>query len=628
MGSFDLSPDDIIASAAFDSGITLWDLSRGETVGTLDTPSVWSLEFSPDGSRLAALTLAEDEVLRLEFWDTRTSQHISTLDLGPPSANAINDLPEQLAWSPDGSRVVMARTEGTFVLDVATATEVAALPPAQSALITRDGESLVLADGDSVDLWDAATLDGLGPLATVDAPGALGLPPSLAQGPDDMILAVIADQLRAWRLSTREPVELDAPEQVFELSVSRDGRLAAVDGSVWDLTTRRPVAVLETGDSFSGSPGAFTADGSSFVTWTMSGRTQVLPAAPVAGRTFELGPFDAFVVAVVAGDERLTVVGRGDPTGLEDTTFHAALVDPAQPALVQTTALGAGRSVAVSRDGRVVAVRALPEDEIAVRLFDVAAGTALATVPSDGDVAGFEGSVAVSDDGEFAALVRAGGGVSVIEAASGQEVASIPGTPGEQTVVAFTPDEHVAVVSAPSTSSASVSVWDLDGDQVGGPVEFEAANVVGAATSADGRVLMVAGDDAVVEISLPDLDVFGELPPTYPFAGFHPSDAGAGRVAMFNGDGHQIWDLSRGLPIGTGLHGAAGAMLAVGDEAGRPILYGFSAPGGELFMTRRTLDPAEIADELCAKVGKNLTPEQWDQYFPGDRYRETCPVEE
>ena len=90
----------------------------------------------------------------------------------------------------------------------------------------------------------------------------------------------------------------------------------------------------------------------------------------------------------------------------------------------------------------------------------------------------------------------------------------------------------------------------------------------------------------------------------------------------------QIWNLSNRLPIRAELLGAAGATLAIGDEMGQPTLYGFSAPGGELFMTKRTLDPAEVVVDLCSQVGHNLTPEQWAQYFPGDRYQETCPLDE
>ena len=627
--SSDVSSDDVIASPGIDSGgVSLWDLSRREAIGTIDTTSASSVQFSPDGTRLAVLTNDDDddETLRLEFWDVATRELISTFELGPANTAEFG-LHFPLAWLPDGTRAVVAGDDRTRVLDVATETEIDTLPPAQTAMITRDGQFLVLADDAAIHLWDPISLDDLGELATID--GDAGFPPTLAQGPDDLLLAVVDDGLQAWRLSTRAPVELDVAEFAFGLAVSQDGRLAMIDGNVWDLTTWRPVAVLETGDSYSIPPGHFNADGSFFITPTPHSPSQILPVEPIAGRITSLGRFAANVVGVIAGEERITVLGQGDPADVDETTFDAAVVDPAKPALLQTTALGTGRSAAVSRDGRVVAVRARPEDEVAVRFFDVVDGIPLASVPADGDVASVDGSIAVTDDGRHAALLRGSGTVMIVETATGQEVASIPTASEDHTVLAFTPEGHLAVVTTDGSNTSTASIWDLDARPVGKPVEVGAgANVSGVAANVDGDVLMVAGDDGVVEISLPAMDVIGRLPPTYAFAGFHPSDAGPGRVAMPAGAGLQIWNLSNRLPIRAELYGAAGATLAIGDEMGQPTLYGFSAPGGELFMTKRTLDPAEIVVELCSRVGHNLTPEQWAQYFPGDRYQETCPLDE
>ena len=171
------------------------------------------------------------------------------------------------------------------------------------------------------------------------------------------------------------------------------------------------------------------------------------------------------MVGVIAGDERITVLGRGDPADVDETTFDAAVVDPAKPALLQTTALGTGRSAAVSRDGRVVAVRVLPEDEMAVKFFDVVDGIPLASVPADGDVASAEGTIAVTDDGRYVALLRGGGAAqppSRRRRTGGP--ASIPGAPEDRTVLAFTSEDHLAVVttdgSNPSTVASGTSTLD------------------------------------------------------------------------------------------------------------------------------------------------------------------------
>jgi hypothetical protein len=31
-----------------------------------------------------------------------------------------------------------------------------------------------------------------------------------------------------------------------------------------------------------------------------------------------------------------------------------------------------------------------------------------------------------------------------------------------------------------------------------------------------------------------------------------------------------------------------------------------------------------LHDYLCARVGRNLAPDEWERYLPDDPYRETC----
>ena len=39
-------------------------------------------------------------------------------------------------------------------------------------------------------------------------------------------------------------------------------------------------------------------------------------------------------------------------------------------------------------------------------------------------------------------------------------------------------------------------------------------------------------------------------------------------------------------------------------------------------------DPVEMQElilEVCLRIGRNLTPEEWYEYFGAERYRPTCP---
>ena len=35
--------------------------------------------------------------------------------------------------------------------------------------------------------------------------------------------------------------------------------------------------------------------------------------------------------------------------------------------------------------------------------------------------------------------------------------------------------------------------------------------------------------------------------------------------------------------------------------------------------------PKDLIGEACSRLLRNLTPEEWEQYIPGEPYRKTCP---
>jgi WD40 repeat protein len=62
-------------------------------------------------------------------------------------------------------------------------------------------------------------------------------------------------------------------------------------------------------------------------------------------------------------------------------------------------------------------------------------------------------------------------------------------------------------------------------------------------------------------------------------------------------------------------------VIAVMFSKDGNILQSFS---GDTF-SRHFVRPQDLIDEACARLSRNLTPEEWNQFFPEVPYHKTCP---
>jgi WD40 repeat protein/serine/threonine protein kinase len=286
----DWSPDGTrVASTGIDNTVHIWDAATGDTLRVINLPEGitgniydWGLavKWSPDGNELLTITgdryLLGSQDYDLTIWDVSTGQQVMTIELpnrGDPSVGrGTNTSAEhwstgsvadyaprsgQLAtvggdntaivwdlsldrqrtvfagheaavnavdWSPDETRLATASEDGTARLwDVQTGAQLLALvghgSPVNQVVWSLDGLQLAsAADDGTVRLWDARTGD-LVKTVNVDA----GIVWSLAWSSDGLRLVIGTDdgRIRLW--------DIDSEQVVGELN----GHNSFITGLAW-----------------------------------------------------------------------------------------------------------------------------------------------------------------------------------------------------------------------------------------------------------------------------------------------------------------------------------------------------------------------------------------------------------
>ncbi len=196
--NFAFSPNGkMLASGGSDNKVQLWDTGTGKLLATLTghIDGIMALTFSPDGTTLASAS-ADGKVL---FWNTKTynllplhiSEHpptqrgmaiikdsnilasvayngiitfwdLKTLWKSNQQTKGHGDVLSSLAFSPDGTKLAIARQQLIQLTDVRTGRELAGLrvPEHQieSAMaVSPDGKTVALGGSDGIRLWNTDT---------------------------------------------------------------------------------------------------------------------------------------------------------------------------------------------------------------------------------------------------------------------------------------------------------------------------------------------------------------------------------------------------------------------------------------------------------------------------------------
>ncbi|MDT4897821.1 MAG: hypothetical protein QOH25_2898 [Acidobacteriota bacterium] len=669
------SPDGKLLASGDDNGVVIiWDVAARRMIGqplAAHQKGVYSLAFSLDGSTLASGSYSElnagskiaEDVGEIYLWNVATRERKGDALKGHAS------LVQSLAFSPDGKTLASGNrqrddleVEASIILwDVGTHRLLGSLKGHDNSIsslaFNLDGKVLASGSADEkVRLWDVGAVKPLNGFEKLDANFRAPM-----KHHDSEILEVrftrdgkrliTADAenhilVRAVEFSTlgnqltltssvalnyfasyssRETLSLAFSPETFKWAtggcrkLGADGYCVEADLSIYDTAARLPITRL--------------------VSENPTNKVESVAFSP-DGRVLASGGCDGF----------------GDCTGSEvylwDTTTRLPLGQ-------LKGAPGAVTSLAYSPDGATLAAGSCAKPEKGkcrqgeIRLWNPATRQ-LVSQPLTGHsdsvkmlVFSSDGKILVSSDGQNIILWNAETRQMIGEIAPGHQykngMASFP-----VNSIALSPDSNTLASSGcgkrgrrlttvadtyDSCIEGEIRFWNVSTRQmIGQPLSGHKDEIMSVAFSHDGKTLASASGQADGTIRL--WDVATRQPLGGAFTGYIAvmnkmvfSPDGETLVSASLGENlpHQnifLWDVTTRQLIGQPL---LRQEDSVKDIALSPDGRWLASGGFDKTLILWDMTLESWIEDACRVANRNLTPEEWEQYFPGQPYRKTCP---
>jgi len=554
----------LVATGSYDQTARVFNSATGKEVSRLTQGGIVdAVAFSADG-RLVA-TGSQDNTARV--FDAATGKEVSRLTHG----SAV----WAVGFSPNGRYVATGSADSTArVFEADSGKEVSRLFHSDAVDVVAfspDGSNVATGSADkTARVFEAATGREISRLIHADTVNSVAFSRDgryVATGSSDKTARVfeVATGWEVWRLTHRDAVK--------SVAFALDGRYlatGAADGSValFDLTKENEVP-LPAHDQKTTAV-AFSRAGRLIATGWPNDTVEVFDAAS-GKETLRLKLDSTAQALALSPDGRFLAIGGRDRTArVFDATSAKEISHVTQDSIVD--------AVAFSPDGRFLATGS--HDQTA-RVVEVATGKQVSQLRHGSVV----DAVAVSPNGRFVATGSYDSNARVFEAFTGKEVSHLK---HDDTVdaVAFSPDgEFVASGSQDKTArvfeaATGKEIWR----------QAHGGAVVALLFSSDGRKV-VTSSSGMTPRSDKTVRVF---------------DARTGK---------EISRLvSENLAAGITLDGNDSDLATVSRVEGR----------SEIVVTIYPLTAPKLIQDVCAKVKRNLTLDEWKRYVPDEPYQKTC----
>ena len=619
--------------------------------------SVNAVAISPDGKILASGS-ADGQII---FWDLGPNKPIE------PKIKISNDLSvNSLAFSPDGKILAFGSEDGTVTLwDVDSRQSIGAPLSGHSGQINSvafspDGNILASGSDDkTIIFWDVDLHEKIGQ-ALAEHSDRVN---SITFGSDGTMLAsASADgSIILWNVETQQPI--GSPLQghtgsVQSVAISPDGKLLASGSEdttimLWDIPTQTSIGQPLTTHSNRVNSIAFSPDGKTFASGSYESSIIIWDSVTHQAVGEPLNGHTGSINSIAYNPDGKTLVSGGIDTAiiLWNTTKSLPIGQIIKPNARRIN------SAAFSPDGKMIALGALNNS---VTLWDADTYQPIGD-PLTGQSASIN-SVAFSPDGNLLASGSADKTILLRDAKTQTPIGTpLTGHSNPVNIVAFSPD---GATLASGDSGGVIVLWDVEThDPIGPRLTEHTDSVNDLVFSADGKMLTSASSDGAIilwdlSVKPPQGQSLSKQSVSVNCIAFSPdgkilaagnSDgaiilwdmntrevlgqpllghSGLVKTIVFSPDGTTLasggfdsniilWDVVTRQPIGQPLTGHTGAIFSLAYKPNSKTLASGSIDNTVILWN---LDPQIWVADLCRRVGRTFTQDEWKQFFENQPY--------